>query len=122
MLCRRGGLPKMIGVKREPHAAVDGRDSPKGVAGGAGISRFTSVIRMSLDNAVSEHRRMDSNDSLLEAARLTIARAIRWRFPPGPERDRHLEWLARLGPDNPAPLPSGGEPARLAAEEPPGPR
>lgn len=77
---------------------------------------------MSLDNAMSQHRHMDSNDTVLKAARITIARAIRWRFPPGPERDRHLEWLARLGPDNPAPLPSGGEPARPAAEEPPGPR
>lgn len=115
-------LPKMIGVKREPHAAVSGRHSPKGVAGGAGISRFTSVIRMSLDNAASQHRRMDSNDTLLEAARITIARAIRSRFAPGPERDRQLEWLTRLGPDNSAPPPSGGEPARPAAVEPPGPR
>jgi hypothetical protein len=65
---------------------------------------------------------MDSKDTLLEAARLSVAQAIRWRFPPGPERDRHLEWLGRLGPDNPAPAPSGSEPVRPPAQEPPEPR
>jgi hypothetical protein len=66
----------MIGGTREPYAAVDGRDSPKGVAGGAGISRFAADIRVSLGNARDQHRRMDSKDTLLEAARLTVARDL----------------------------------------------
>jgi hypothetical protein len=108
--------------KRERYAAVDVRDLQQAVFDGASISRFAADIRMSLGNEMGQHRRMGSKDTLLEAARITVARAIRSRFAPGPERDRNLEWLARLGPDNPAPLPSGGEPARPAAEEPPGPR
>jgi hypothetical protein len=112
----------MIGAKREPYAAVDGRDFPQAVFGGARISRFAADCRVSLGNAMSQHRRMDSDDTLLEAARITTARAIRLRFPPGPERDRQLEWLARLGKGNPAPPRPGCEPARPTAQEPPGPR
>jgi len=112
----------MIKGKREPYAAGDARHFLQAVFDGARISRFAPDYRMSRGSAMGEHRRMHSKDTLLDAARITIARAIRLRFPSGPERDRHLEWLARLGPDNPAPLPSGGEPARPAAEEPPGPR
>jgi hypothetical protein len=77
---------------------------------------------VSLCNAIGQHRLMGSDETLLEAARITIARAIRLRFPPGPERDRQLEWLERLGPDNPAPPTSGSEPVRPTAQKPPGPR
>jgi hypothetical protein len=54
---------------------------------------------------LSHDRRMDSDDKSLEAARITIAQAIRTRFAPGPERDRWLDWLARLDPEQPAPHP-----------------
>jgi hypothetical protein len=33
--------------------------------------------------------------ALICAAQITLRRAILERFPPGPERDKRLEWLAR---------------------------
>jgi hypothetical protein len=33
--------------------------------------------------------------AIRRAALITLRRAICERFPPGPERDRRLEWLAR---------------------------
>jgi hypothetical protein len=64
---------------------------------------------VSLGGMFSHDRCMDSDDNLFEAARITIARAIRARFAPGSERDRWFAWLARLDPERPAP---GGESAR----------
>ena len=43
---------------------------------------------------MSHDRRMDTDDAFLEAARITLARVIRSRFPPDAERDRWLDWLA----------------------------
>src|ERR1039457_6595190 len=65
------------------------------------ISRFTADSRLSLEGMLSHDRRMDSDDEFLEAARITIAREIRSRFAPGPERDRWLVWLAPLDPPRP---------------------
>jgi hypothetical protein len=38
--------------------------------------------------------RMDER-ALIRAAEITLRRAILQNFPPGPEPDRRLEWLAR---------------------------
>jgi hypothetical protein len=61
---------------------------------------------------------MDTDDAFLEAARITIARVIRSRFPPDAERDRWLDWLAHLDPEHPAP---GAESVRAIARQKPGP-
>jgi hypothetical protein len=37
--------------------------------------------------------RMDEQ-ALIRAAQITLRRAILENFPPGPERDKRLEWLA----------------------------
>jgi hypothetical protein len=54
---------------------------------------------------------MDADDNLAAAARRMLKRVILDRFPPGPEREVWLDWLARLKPwQIPPSLPGIDEP------------
>ena len=77
------------------------------------ISLFRADIALEHHASDRYDRGMGSEDDLLAAARRTLEREIRERFPAGPEREAWLNWLAHLKPWQLPPSLPGAEAASL---------
>jgi hypothetical protein len=74
---------------------------------------------MSFQDRAGQDGAMDNDDDLLLTVLATLAR---WDHscPPGPERDRWIDSIARRGPEDPIPPPPGSRSRPLLLHRRPG--